>query len=78
MKLVDGKPQSAFVLNVGGCEYQGKESLGGEIGAMLESDIPDFLVEVGEKVAADGLSFETWYETHKEEFLTIAEKYIGV
>jgi ferredoxin-nitrite reductase len=78
MKLVDGKPQSAFVLNVGGCEYQGKESLGGEIGAMLESDIPDFFVEVGEKVAADGLSFETWYETHKEEFLTIAGKYIGI
>jgi ferredoxin-nitrite reductase len=76
MKRRDGKPQSAFVLHMGGCESQGKESLGGEIGAMFEEDIPDFLVEVGESVAASGLSFESWYETHAEEFLALAKNYI--
>jgi ferredoxin-nitrite reductase len=76
MKLADGKPQSAFVLNVGGCEYQGQESLGGEIGAMFEEDIPAFLVEVGEAVAASGVPFETWHQTHAEEFLALAKKYI--
>jgi ferredoxin-nitrite reductase len=76
MKRVDGKPQSAFVLNMGGCERQGRESLGGEIGAMLEEDIPKFFVEVGECVKASGLPFEAWYEAHAEEFLAIAKKYM--
>jgi ferredoxin-nitrite reductase len=76
MKLVDGKPQSAFVLNVGGCESQGKEALGSEVGPMLDTDIPKFFVEAGETVAASGLAFEEWYAGHAAEFLEIAKKYI--
>lgn len=77
MKLVDGKPASAFVLNIDGNELQGKESLGRELGAILDTDIPNFLVEVGQTVAASGMDFEQWYETNKETFVALAQKYIG-
>ena len=76
MKKVDGKPESAFVLNMGGCERQGKESLGRELGAMLDADIPKFLVEVGQTVAASGMDFDSWYADHADTFAAIAQTYI--
>ena len=76
MKKVDGKPESAFVLNVDGCELQGKESLGRELGAILDADIPKFLVEVGQKVAASGMEFEAWYASNSDTFAEIAQTYI--
>lgn len=76
MKKVDGKPKSAFVLNVDGCELQGKESLGRELGAILDADIPKFLVEVGQTVAASGTDFETWYSKNADAFTVIAQTYI--
>ena len=76
MKKVDGKPASAFVLNVDGCELQGKESLGRELGAILDADVPKFLVEVGQKVAASGMDFDTWYAGNADTFAAIAQTYI--
>ena len=76
MKKVDGKPESAFVLNVDGCELQGKENLGRELGAILDADIPKFLVEVGQKVAASGMDFDHWYAANSDVFAAIAQTYI--
>lgn len=76
MKKVDGKPESAFVLNVDGCELQGKESLGRELGAILDADIPKFLVEVGQTVSASGMDFDTWYADNADAFAAMAQKYI--
>lgn len=76
MKKVDGKPQSAFVLTVDGCELRGRESLGRELGAILDGDIPKFLVEVGQTVAATGLDFEQWYASNANTFAAVAQKYI--
>lgn len=77
MKKVDGKPQSAFVLNVDGCERQGTESLGHELGAILDEDIPKFLVEVGRTVAASRMDFDSWYTVNAEAFEAVAGKYTG-
>ena len=60
-RLVDGKPQSAFTLFVGGDGRQGREAMGRELGVMLEERIPGFLVEVGRAAAAQG--FAAWRET---------------
>ena len=76
MKKVDGKPASAFVLSVDGCELQGKESLGRELGAILDADVPKFLVEIGQKVAASGMDFDTWYAKNADTFAAIAQTYI--
>lgn len=76
MKKVDGKPASAFVLNVDGCELQGRENLGRELGAILDADVPKFLVEIGQKVAASDMDFDTWYAENADTFAAIAQTYI--
>ncbi|MGN1235493.1 MAG: nitrite/sulfite reductase, partial [Christensenellaceae bacterium] len=45
VKSVGGKPQNAFVFFLGGNDRQGEETMGKEIGTMLEADIPAFLTE---------------------------------
>ena len=76
-KLVDGKPQSAFTLFVGGCDQQGKETIGRELGAILESKIPAFLVELGKTVAASGMDFAAWRESDPEGIDRIAAPYLA-
>lgn len=76
VKKVDGKPASAFVLNIDGCELQGSERLGRELGAILDEDIPRFFVEVGQIVAESGMEFDRWYDEHADIFAAIAQKYI--
>lgn len=76
-KLVDGKPQSAFTLFVGGCDRQGSEAMGRELGAILESEIPAFLVELGKTVAASGKNFAAWRESDPEGIDRIAAPYLA-
>lgn len=75
MKKVDGKPQSGFVLFVNGSDHEGEERFGEQLGTILETEIPDFLREVGEAVTASGKSYEAWYEDHAEDLKQIANKY---
>lgn len=77
MKRTDGKPQPAFILTVNGNDEEGKERFGKQIGAILETDIPIFLKELGEEIAKAGLTFEEWYKGHGERFQEIAEPYVG-
>ena len=76
-KLVDKKPQSAFVLYVGGNEHQGRETMGKEIGTILESQIPEFIVKLGREVEKSGMGFDAWRESHPHGIEEIAEPYIG-
>lgn len=75
-KMVDGKPQSAFSFFLGGSDRQGYEAMGAELGIMLESEIPAFLVELGKAVAESGLDFYAWNKANPEGIKTIAAKYI--
>ena len=77
VKLVDKAPRPAFNLFVYGAERQGQERLGEVLGSMLEQDIPAFMVELGQTVAASGLAFHPWLAGHGEELKTLAAKYIG-
>lgn len=75
IKRVDGKPQPGFVLYVNGCELQGKEELGRELGAILEEKIPEFLVKLGRTVAESGRSFTEWKENNPDGLDTLAAEY---
>lgn len=75
-KVVDGKPASAFSFFLGGSDRQGGEAMGAEVGVMLESDIPAFLVELGKTVAASGLDFYAWNEANPDGIKELAAKYI--
>ena len=59
-KRVNDKTESAFLLYLNGCEEQGKEKMGEELGTILESQIPEFLVMLGKTVAETSLSFTQW------------------
>ncbi len=75
VKRIDGQAQPAFVLYVNGCEQQGKEAMGHEVGAILENQIPEFLVKIGKTVAESGLSFDVWNEKNPEKFDQIAAEF---
>lgn len=77
MKKVDGKPQPGFVLYVGGCERQGEEAMGREIGTILETKIPEFLVKLGKTVAESGLRFDEWNARNKNALDEAAAEYIA-
>ena len=75
VKLVGGKPQPGFVFFVGGCGRQGEEKMGRELGAMLEGDIPTFLVKLGQAVAASGMSYGAWRAANPGALEQIAAEY---
>ena len=76
-RLVDGKPQAAFTLYVGGHAAEGEEAMGRELGAMLESDIPAFLVALGREVAASGKGYAAWSIADPAAIERIAAPYLG-
>ena len=77
MKRVDGKPASAFVMVIAGCEKQGAEVLGTEVGAILEEEIPEFLVKLGKAVAESGLDYDSWIKENRAQFDEIAAEYLA-
>lgn len=77
-KKVDGKAESAFLLFLNGCDVQGKEKMGEELGAILESQIPDFLVTLGKTVAEAGESFAEWNAKNPQGVKETAAPFIGV
>ncbi|MBE5783317.1 MAG: nitrite/sulfite reductase [Clostridiales bacterium] len=75
-KAVDGKPQSAFTLFADGVEKQGAEQLAHEVGAMLEEDIPAFLVKLGKAVTESGMDFSAWRKEKPQALQEIAAPYL--
>lgn len=75
-KVVDKVPQPAFTLHVNGCETLGSERFGEQWGTMLEKDIPEFLVALGQKVQDSGKAFMDWYPDHLNEMRELADKYL--
>ena len=75
MKRVDGKPQSAFMLFLGGCDRQGEETMGKEFGTILETEIPAFVVELGKTVAESGMDFAAWNRANPDGVAQIAAPY---
>lgn len=68
--------QPAFILSAGGNDTEGEEQFGGQIGAVLESDIPEFFHELGEEISEKGMTFDEWYQQYPDRFREIAEPYI--
>ena len=76
-KLVDGKPQPAFTFFVSGDSRQGYETMGRELGVMLEEKIPAFLVELGRAVAASGMGYEAWRQAEPDALERVAAVYLA-
>ena len=75
-KKVNGKAESAFLLFLNGCDIQGKEKMGEELGTILESQIPEFLAALGKTVADASLSFTQWNLENPDGVRTVAAPFI--
>lgn len=76
VKMIEKTPHSAFTVHINGCEVQGKEKMGQQLGMMLEAQIPTFLVETGQEVQASGMKYHQWIQEDPERLVAIADKYI--
>ncbi len=74
-KTVDGKPESAFKMFVGGSDTLGSAKFGEAGAVILERDMPKFFVELGKTVADSGTDWKTWIAGHESEFRVIVERY---
>ena len=74
-KMVDQKPQSAFKLFLGGTDTLGSARFGEPDGTILETEIPAFLVEMGQAAAKKHLSWECWAREYPGELRAIVEKF---
>ena len=76
VKRVDDQPKNAFVLFANGAERQGEERMGREIGTMEEAVIPQFLVALGQAVAASGMDYEKWAAQNPVGIGAVAANYL--
>ncbi len=76
VKMVDKKPVPGFTVNINGCDRQGHEHFGEELGVMAAEEIPEFIVELGKAVTAEGVSYDEFAKTSPEKLTEIIRKYI--
>ncbi|MEY8391790.1 nitrite/sulfite reductase [Lachnospiraceae bacterium 45-W7] len=70
-------PKPAFAVFEQGCETEGEEAFGEDLGVMLESEIPEFLAELGTEIAAHHQTYEQFTAEHHNKFIEIVQKYIA-
>lgn len=68
--------QSAFLLTVNGCDRQGEEVFGREVGILFETDIPQFIVNLGRAVADSGKTYAEWIAVDPEGVDNIAAPFL--
>ncbi len=75
VKLVDKKPEPAFKMTLGGSDQLGAARFGEGSAAILETDLPALLVELGQAAAAAGQNWAQWSQDHAQERDSIIAKY---
>ncbi|WP_295789899.1 nitrite/sulfite reductase [uncultured Veillonella sp.] len=76
VKLVDKKPQPAFNLFFGGSDALDDVKFGELLGLVTVVDIPKFIAELATILNTANVEFDTWIESHEEDFRALAAKYI--
>lgn len=68
-------PKAAYAVFEGGCDRLGEEAFGEDLCVMTEENIPKFLVELGQKIQAAGMTYNGWILEHQNELIELAERY---
>lgn len=76
VKMVDKKPVPGFTISVNGCDRQGEERFGTDMGVMASEDIPKFIVELGKTVTEAKMSYSQFAAKRTDDLRTLIEKYI--
>lgn len=77
VKQTPNGPKSAFAVFEGGSPMLGREGFGEELGVMEETDIPKFLVELGETVQGEHMTYDGWSVKNHDALLSLIGKYCG-
>ncbi|MGN0371310.1 MAG: nitrite/sulfite reductase [Enterocloster sp.] len=77
VKLIDKVAVPAFTLHYNGCDKQGSERMGENLGVILQKDIPEFMRTLGKAVTESGMDFEGWMEKHPEGVKEIAGAFLA-
>ena len=75
VKTVDKKPLPAYRLFINGTDKLGAASFGEPAGVMLESDIPAFLLELGELIEFSHSTWAEWAPQNSEKLQELANRY---
>lgn len=76
VKQTPNGPKPAFAVYEKGCESFGTEAFGTDLGVMLEEEIPDFFVELGNAITAAETTYDAFVKNNRDAFMGIVEKYI--
>jgi ferredoxin-nitrite reductase len=76
VKLVDKKPLPGFTISLNGCDEQGRERFGDDMGVMASDDIPRFMVELGKSVTAAKMTYKQYAAEKADELIELVKKYI--
>ncbi len=76
VKQTPDGPKPAFAVFENGCEIEGEETFGEDLGVMLESEIPEFLAELGKEIAAKNMTYEQFTSEQHDKFMEIVKEYI--
>lgn len=68
-------PRPAFAVFESGCELQGQEAFGTDLGVMLETEIPNFLVELGKEITSRNMTYDRFVTECRNDFLEIVKRY---
>ncbi len=76
VKMIDKVAHPAFSLIVGGQDKQNLESFGTPMGAILEKNIPSFMVALGKEISQENSTYAEWFSSHQERFNEIAAEFL--
>ncbi|MDD6763037.1 MAG: nitrite/sulfite reductase [Clostridiales bacterium] len=66
-KVIDKKMYPAFSVHVGGCDLQGQERFGDELGVILTEDIPKLMVELGKAATESDVDYHEFIKAYLEK-----------
>ena len=76
VKLVDKKPQPAFIIVDGGSEHMGSESFGKMAGNIVAAKIPAFMEALANILnEAPEADFGSWRLTHKTQYMDLIKSF---
>lgn len=75
-KMINKVPVSTFLLYVDGCDRQGNETMGQELGQIAQERIPEFLVLLGQTVMESGMDYAAWRRENAGKLEELAAGFI--
>lgn len=75
VKVVDKKVLPAYGLFIGGSDTQDHSIMGEMVGTLPEEKIVEFILRLGNTVAASGLDYDSWIEKDPEQLKSVAEEF---